>query len=112
MGKSLINDKSRTRLHLALSPSRGHAPSPVPPPLQDKPYMRRVKQLCQKIRSPKTALDGHFRSPQKPLRERYENERNLAYNITSIGKEGREGREGREGEEKEGPIDRGGTTGK
>lgn len=117
MGKSLINDRSRTRLHLALSPSRHHLssahpsplplpPLPPPPPPQDKPYMRRVKQLCQKVRSPKTALDDHFRSPQKALKERYENERNLAYNIRSIC------REGREGEEKERPIDRGGTTAK
>ncbi len=60
MGKSLISDKSTPRLKLALSPTHTnthhpHHPSPTcinRPSLKaegsqiEKPYMRRVKELC------------------------------------------------------------------
>jgi hypothetical protein len=106
MGKSLINDKSKTKLKLALSPARDHnltiisedSPSlnrkslktPIPHP--EQPYLKRAKKLCQQIRTPKADPDDNFRSPQKPLREKYENERNLAYNISNSRKEERRDR--------------------
>jgi hypothetical protein len=79
MGKSLINDKSKAKLRLALSPSREHNLQEddscvnrkgikTNPPLDDAPYIQRVKQLCQKIRNPKTCIDDVFRSPRKMLR--------------------------------------------
>lgn len=87
MGKSLINDKSKTKLKLALSPAREHNLSAIAeddPSVNrrslkteihhdDKPYIRRAKQICQKIRNPKSILEGDFRSPQKPLKEKYDN---------------------------------------
>ena len=79
MGKSVTNDKSKTKLKLALSPSRKHnLPEDhsclnkrnikTNPPLDDTPYLQRVRQLCQKIRNPTTHLEDVLRSPQKVLR--------------------------------------------
>lgn len=75
MGKSLINDKSKTKLKMALSPSRQHnnrknskvtdnsfkGSHKIEIVNLEPPYLKKVKEICKKLRQPKTAHDLSIR---------------------------------------------------